>query len=270
MLISSSTDKLNLCLVRISQYCFQFCINVWHCSDWLNIILNTLSCFLNKIADFKNWLLEDTLENIDEKIYIYHITVIEMLSDFWDKIKKIYLKDKKWKKIIQQLCCSEESLTDIFSYSYFMNENLVYYLNSIDTWWWLCISKILEKKIFEMTHDDHYHADFYWIYNNIVADLYIWNLSWHLKQYITHCLKCLHYQMMRHVSYKALQLIIESSISFHTVMTDFILRLSKISSDLNAVITIICKFFKKMKFISDKEMWTATEWAKVYFVNVTN
>ena len=58
-------------------------------------------------------------------------------------------------------------------YFYFMNEDLVYYSNSVDTQQQLCVSKALEKKIFEMTHDDHYHADFHQVYNNIVADLYI-------------------------------------------------------------------------------------------------
>ena len=100
-LISSFTDKLNLCLVRALQYCFQFCINIWHHSDQLNIILNTLSCLLNKIMNFKNQLFRNTFENIDDKIHIYHIIVIKMSSDFWNKIKKVYLKNKKWKKIIQ-------------------------------------------------------------------------------------------------------------------------------------------------------------------------
>ena len=151
-----------------------------------------------------------------------------------------------------------------------MNEDLVYYLDFINTWWWFYVFKTLEKKIFEMTHNNYCHADFYWIYNSIVADLYIQNLSWYLKQYITYCFKCLHYQTARHVSYKALQLIIEFSISFHTVIADFIFRLSKISADLNAMIIIICKFFKKMKFIFSKEMWIAVEWAKIYFVNITD
>ena len=119
-----------------------------------------------------------------------------------------------------------------------------------------------------MTHNNYYHADFHWVYNNIVADLYIWNLSQCLKQYITHCFKCLHYQIARHTSYEALQSIVESSISFHIIIIDFILRFSKISAGLNAVITIICKFFKKMKFISDKEIWTAAEWAKIYFTHI--
>src|SRR5437867_1219488 len=98
-----------------------------------------------------------------------------------------------------------------------MNEDLIYYFNSVDIQQQLCVSKILEKKIFKITHDDHYHADFYQIYNNIVADLYIQNLSQHLKQYITHFFKCLHYQTARHASYRALQSIVEFSISFHII-----------------------------------------------------
>src|SRR5205814_6716260 len=103
-----------------------------------------------------------------------------------------------------------------------------------------------------MMHDDHYHVRFHQVYNCIVIDLYIQNLSQCLKQYITHCLKCLHYQTARHVSYKILQLIIEFLILFYIIITDFILKLLKISAELDAVIIIICKFFKKMKFISDK------------------
>src|SRR5436190_24134698 len=105
-----------------------------------------------------------------------------------------------------------------------------------------------------MIHNNYYHASFHQIYNNIIVDLYIQNLSQCLKQYITHCLKCLHYQTVRHASYKALQSIVEFSISFHVITADFILELSKISTDLNTIITIICKFFKKMKFISDKKI----------------
>ena len=121
-----------------------------------------------------------------------------------------------------------------------------------------------------MTHNNHYHVRFHQIYSCIIINLYIQNLSQCLKQYITHCFKCLHYQTARHVSYRALQLIIELLISFHIIITDFIFRLSKISADLDAVITIICKFFKKMKFISDKEIWTTAEWAKIYFTHITD
>ena len=61
----------------------------------------------------------------------------------------------------------------MFLYSYFMNENLVYYLNFIDTQQQFCVSKTLEKNFFEIMHDDHYHVNFHQVYNNIIADLYI-------------------------------------------------------------------------------------------------
>src|SRR5947207_13745804 len=97
-LISFFINKLNLCLIRTLQYCFQFHINVQHHSDQLNIILNTLSYLLNKIVNSKNQLLENILENIDEKIHIYYIIMIKISSNFQNKIKKVYLKDKKIKE----------------------------------------------------------------------------------------------------------------------------------------------------------------------------
>src|SRR5436190_402016 len=95
MLISSFTNKLNLYLVKASQYCFQFCIEIQHHSDQLNIVSDTLLHFLNKIMNSKNQSLRNMLENIDNEIHIYHITVIKMLLDFQNKIKRVYLKDKK-------------------------------------------------------------------------------------------------------------------------------------------------------------------------------
>src|SRR5438034_10706486 len=105
-----------------------------------------------------------------------------------------------------------------------------------------------------MTHNDHYHAGFHRAYSCIITSLYIQNLSQCLKQYITHCSKCLHYQTARHALYEALHLIVELSISFHTVITDFILELFKISTDLDIMMMIICKFFKKIEFILSKKI----------------
>src|SRR5438034_7602232 len=105
-----------------------------------------------------------------------------------------------------------------------------------------------------MMHDDHYHAGFHQVYSCIVINLYIQNLFQCLKQYIMHCLKCLHYQTARYTSYEALHLIVELSISFHMIIINFILELLKISTDLNVMITIICKFFKKIKFVLSKEI----------------
>ena len=131
----------------------------------------------------------------------------------------------------------------------------IYYINLIDFHYHLCILKNLEKEIFQMIHNEHYHADFYQVYDMIVISLFIWSLSWWLSQYIIHCLQCQHYQTVWHQSYEILQLIIKSLISFHIVMTDFIVELLKTKNEFDAVMTVICKFLKKIKFIFNKEIW---------------
>jgi len=99
----------------------------------------------------------------------------------------------------------------------------------------------------------------------IVVSLFIQSLSWWLSQYIIHCLQCQYYQIVWHQSYEILQSVVELLISFHTVMTDFIVELLKTKNKFDAVMTVICKFLKKIEFISDKETWIAAQWAKTYF-----
>ena len=151
-----------------------------------------------------------------------------------------------------------------------MNNDLIYYINLIDSCCCFCILKSLEKEIFQMTHNKHHHVSFHWIYDTIVASLFIQSLSQQLSQYIIHCLQCQHYQIIQHQSYKILQSVVRSLISFHTVMTDFIVELLKTKDEFDAVMTVICKFLKKIKFILSKETWIITQWAKTYFAVTTD
>ena len=151
-----------------------------------------LSQLFNQIAEF--WL--SMQDDMFDEIFIYNIIVIEMSSKFWDKIKKNYTENKCWKKMIRQLKWVEN--VEIIEFSYFMNDDLIYYINLIDFCHCFCIFKSLEKEIFQMIYDKYHHADFYWIYNMIIISLFIQNLFWWLNQYIIHCLKCQHYQIIWH------------------------------------------------------------------------
>ena len=153
--------------------------------------------------------------------------------------------------MIKQLRWVED--TEIIEFSYFMNDDLIYYIDLIDSCCHFCILKSLEKEIFQMTHDEHHHADFHWVYNTIVASLFIWSLSWQLGQYIIHCLQCQHYQIVQHQSYEVLQPVVRLLISFHTVTADFIVELLKTKNRFDAVMMMICKFLKKVEFIPSKE-----------------
>ena len=121
-----------------------------------------------------------------------------------------------------------------------------------------------------MIHDELHHADFHQVYNIIVAGIFIQNLSKRLTQYIIHCLQYLSCQTVWHYFYRVLQSVVESSISFHTVTVNFIVDLLKTKEEFNAVMTVTCKFLKKVKFISEKNTWTTAEWAKVFFNSTTD
>ena len=63
------------------------------------------------------------------------------------------------KKMIKQFRQAEN--VRIIEFSYFMNDDLIYYINLIDSCCCFCIFKSLEKEIFQMIHNKHHHADFY-------------------------------------------------------------------------------------------------------------
>ena len=68
------------------------------------------------------------------------------------------MEDNRWKEIIRQLRRSG-GLASSSPYPYFMDDDLVYYLDPVDARRWLCIPTALEKNIFAMAHDEQHHAD---------------------------------------------------------------------------------------------------------------
>ena len=48
--------------------------------------------------------------------------------------------------------------------------------------------------------------------------------------------------------------------SFHILIINFILALSKTAFKLNSIMFVTNKFTKKLIFIADKNIWTAINW----------
>ena len=51
-----------------------------------------------------------------------------------------------------------------------------------------------------------------------------------------------------------------SFVLFHTLIIDFILTLSKSRTSMNNVMSITCKYFKRITIISDMNTWDASQW----------
>lgn len=99
-------------------------------------------------------------------------------------------------------------------------------------------------------------------YDNINSVYYVRNLSKQLKAYLKYCPECNFFQTKRHAPYDSLQPILSPPIPFHTVTMNFILSLSKSKTELNSVLTVTCKYSKRIQCIPRKGTYGAAEWAK--------
>ena len=124
-LSSSIIDKLNLRLVRASQYLSQFSLNIRHRVDRLNIVLDALSR-LAIIVEQNDDLDEDTLDEIDvyvddsntliviklvkhvarkrdnvvatnivNDVVFFHACLIQMSDEFRKRLTDVYIKSFK-------------------------------------------------------------------------------------------------------------------------------------------------------------------------------
>ena len=120
-LTTSSTDKLNLRLVRASQYLSIFDLSVRHKANKTNIVSNALSRLQGSVSITMNGpemlkaLYEQAVKVTASLVNIaahknspllepcasYHITLIEMSDDFKTRLFKEYVKDKQWSKVLR-------------------------------------------------------------------------------------------------------------------------------------------------------------------------
>ena len=264
-LITSSTNKLNLRLIRASNYIQRFSLNIRHKSKKLHTVSNALSRLFSIILFSISLSYQsqkfDTIDN--EKLNILHTTsTIKMNSDFKNRVIQDYKEDFDWIRIENVLNKSNNiSLS-------FVRENDLIYRKKIDTdiafyvLQRMCALFEILKNIFSMIHDVNDHFDFDRIYNQITSFWYVRDLIRHLKNYFKHCSKCQVNQIRRHKSYDSLQFILSSSTLFHTITIDFVLTISFSHIELNNIMSITCKYSKRITIVFDKNIWSTKNWAK--------
>ena len=122
-----------------------------------------------------------------------------------------------------------------------------------------------------MTHDND-HTEFDRTYEKMTSSWYIRNLIKHLNNYIKHCSICAINRTKRHKSYDSLQWVLFSSVSFHILTIDFVLILFVTHIDINNIMSMTCKFFKRVTIISEIDTWIASQWAKTLLqrLNIAN
>ena len=180
--------------------------------------------------------------------------LLNMSSEFRKRLLDAYANFKKWINMKEMI--EKSSISENIQFS--IKNELIYYTNVVERKR-LCLLKKFEKKIFEQIHDRNNHVEFTKSYEIISTNFYFRKLANRFKQYIVYCRLCNLCQIKRHQLYDSFNSIVSSSMSFHTVSFDFIFVLS-LKQSMNVILTIICKFFKKITIIIDKNTYTTKDW----------
>lgn len=101
---SSSTDKMNLRLVRASQYLSQFELDVRYKPGKQHIVPDTLSRLTSTEHAPPTQTLDDILEHgIRIQTSCYNSTMLEVSTEFRELLTKAYNTDSHWSKIKESL-----------------------------------------------------------------------------------------------------------------------------------------------------------------------
>ena len=163
------------------------------------------------------------------------------------------------KNIIQKSEAVDINLKNVFKNDFkaeirFKHRNdLIYYIIENDRER-LCVPNFMKQKIFIIIYDFIHHDDFHCIYNKIVSLIYIHYLFKQFRIYIVHCSNCQFNQIKRYFIYNEFISIVTSVILFYIITMNFIIVLSEIKKRYNMLLTIICKFIKRILLILNKNI----------------
>ncbi len=264
-----STNRLNMKLIRVSMYFFQFRLNIRHRSEKFNVVSDALSRLLVK----KNNSVHEALDlnqdlkhyqfNVknskNDQIYAYVITLMKMFEEFKTKLKDDYKKDVKWKDLINMIKIlnkrRQKNDYEKIEVNFALKKKLLYHVKDKKR---LCIFSNCEINVFQLAHNQNNHSKHNKIYAKLIDQVYISKLSRKIRQYIKHCSTCELNQTKRHFLYEELVSMSEN-ISFRTLTMNFI---SAFSNDMNTALIVIYKASKKIIIIAEKFTWTIVNWAK--------
>ena len=248
---SSATDKLNLRLIRASQYLSQFSLEIRHRTGKSNVIPDALSRLPRMQPSAPQ-------EEIRDETFAHNVTVTSMSASLRRKIIRGY-RDSHWQKILTAM---EQPSAEEKVPHFFQEDGLLYFRDPSKQSR-LCLPQSMEHWIFAQVHDDKAHQGFHRAYDELRDSVYVKGMARKLRSYIHHCPTCDHYQTRRQQARTPLNPIQTVSIPFHTIAIDFIVGLPLSRQGYNACLSCTCKFSKRIGLAPGDETNRAQDWAKI-------
>ena len=192
------------------------------------------------------------------------VAIIFDENNFLKKIAEKLFADRAFEKIFKKLKNQiektknkdEKSATEYQSYR-LDDETRLFYLRNKPYFERICISEKCQKKLFQYDHDQHAHDEMHRIYDLLVRSVFISKMRKLITEYVINCSVCQLSKPFRQFSYGEFQSIFQFSKSLCELNFDFIVTLPLTSLKHNVMLTIIDRFFKYIKTVSEKEIMSA-------------
>ena len=261
-LTTTSTNKMNLRLVRASDYLQRFELVIRYKPGKQHIVPDALSRLESSYSDPAPAEIGelDALLAHYATPYCFTASLVEMSQEFKQRVTKGYLKDPAYKHILKVLDASDVGAAKLP----FVREpdGLIFRLHDAIgdhafTARRLYVPSTYIKDVLEIAHSDGYPG--YARCLEKASAWYIRGLAKHIREYIRHCPQYQIYQTRRHAPYGAMQPIDSPPAPFHTITVDFILALPPSTEGYDVAISVTCKFTKRVTVIPGKATATAKD-----------
>ncbi len=294
---TTSTMRLNLRLVRASQFLQQFKLDVRHKPGKEHIIPDALS----RLAS-TNTCHPDPQHLELDAYFTYNATLVEIHPVLVSRILAGYGVDPWWARLHQQVRANANLGADAAILPFVIGSTpttdsdpylgpwpdgkdplptsipsgviseelpvpdksqLLYHINRLTNVHRLYISPSVASDILAIAHGEG-HPGFSRCYKIITRSWFIHGLTKLLRAFIRYCPECLALQTRRHAPYGSLQLIKSPPVPFFTLTLDFVLALPLSKGDYNALMSVTCKFSKRITLIEGADTWSVEQWAHAF------
>lgn len=259
-LTTSSVDKLNMRLIRASQYFFQYQLDLRYKPGKQHVLPDALT----RLPAAKDIIgpgseLDDLTAlfatawdeaTADAIVYSFSTSHVEMSSDFKGALRLAYEEDKHYSQMLPHL---REDTSESLTPQYVLRDDLIYHVDAHDGRLRLCIPKTFQGEVFAAAHDEQAHAGFHRVHERLRASYYIRKLDRQLRDYIRLCRICQTTQTRRKARHGELRPI-QTPASLHTITIDIVVGLPNCDG-YDAFMSVTNKFSKRVTFVPGHTNW---------------
>lgn len=281
--------RMNVRLVRASQFLTQFHLIVRHKPGKEHIIPDALSrqASANNLGHDPKYFKLHAMFVYHTTLVQINLKLVKRILDGyasnkgWSKIRKQVLDNKKLEvdKALLPFVLADAQPSDLDPYFQPRPEppentapepnsvspsetqsgvlgpdisRLIFHLDRLTGVRRLCIPSSVAPELLAIAYGEG-HPGFSRCHEIISRSWFIRGLTKVLRSFIRHCPQCLALQTRRHAPYSSLQPIQLPPVPFFTLTLDFVLALPVSKKSYNALMSVTCKFSKRVTLIEGKD-----------------